>query len=266
MADVPGAATFQTPADAYDRHVGRYSRALAGALVDAAGIRSGQRALDVGCGPGALTAELAARLGPDHVAAADPSAPFADACRRRLPGVRVEIAAAEALPFPDSEFDAVLSQLVVNFMSDPQAGLREMRRVIRPGGTVAAAVWDYAGEMILLRRFWDAAVALDPLARDRDEGVSMPFCTSQALGDLWSAAGLAGVRVSAATVAADYDGFADLWQPLERGVGPSGAYASALPPERRRALAAELQQRLGVGDEPFRLTARAWIAVGTEPA
>ena len=266
MADVPGAATFQTPADAYDRHVGRYGSELAPALAGIAGLRPGQRALDVGCGPGALTAELVARLGPDHVAAVDPSAPFADACRRRLPGVRVEIAAAEALPFPDSEFDAVLSQLVVNFMSDPQAGLGEMRRVIRPGGTVAAAVWDYAGDMILLRRFWDAAVAHDPSARERDEGLCMPFCTSEALGELWWEAGLAAVRVSAATVAADYDGFADLWQPLERGVGPSGAYASSLPPERRRALAAELQERLGVGDEPFRLTARAWIAVGTEPA
>jgi hypothetical protein len=155
---------------------------------------------------------------------------------------------------------------VVNFMSDPRAGLREMRRVVCPGGTVAAAVWDYAGEMTLLRRFWDAAVALDPSARDRDEGLCMPFCTSEALADLWSAAGLAGVRVSAAVVAADYDGFGDLWQPLERGVGPSGAYASSLPPERRRALAAELQRRLEVGDEPFRLTARAWVAVGTEPA
>ena len=266
MADVPGAATFQTPADAYDRHIGRYSRSLAGALVDAADIGPGQRALDVGCGPGALTGELAARLGRDHVAAVDPSAPFADACRRRLRGVRVEVAAAEALPFPDGAFDAVLSQLVVNFMSDPPAGLREMRRVVRPGGTVAASVWDYAGEMILLRCFWDAAVALDPSARDRDEGVCMPFCTADSLGDLWRAAGLAGVRVSGATVAADYDGFADLWQPLERGVGPSGAYASSLLPEGRLALAAELRRRLGVGDEPFRLTARAWIAVGTEPA
>lgn len=238
MADVQGAATFQTPADAYDRHVGRYSRALARALTDASGVRPGCRALDVGCGPGALTGELAARLGTDCVAAVDPSAPFADACRRRLRGVRVDIAAAEALPFPDSAFDVVLSQLVVNFMSDARAGLREMRRVVRPGGTVAAAVWDYAGEMILLRRFWDAAVALDPSARDRDEGLCMPFCTSEALGDLWRAAGLADVRVSAAAVAADYDGFADLWQPLEGGVGPSGAYASSLPQERRLALAA----------------------------
>jgi ubiquinone/menaquinone biosynthesis C-methylase UbiE len=143
---------FQTSADAYDRHVGRYSHALARALIDAAGVRPGQQALDVGCGPGALTGELAARLGPEGVAAVDPSAPFAEACRRRLPDVRVEIAAAEALPFPDGAFDAVLSQLVVNFIRDPPAGLREMRRVARPGGTVAAAVWDYSGEMTLLRR------------------------------------------------------------------------------------------------------------------
>jgi SAM-dependent methyltransferase len=266
MAEVPGAATFQTPADAYDRHVGRYSRALAVKLIDGAGVRRGQRALDVGCGPGALTGELAARLGRGCVTAVDPSAPFADACRRRLPDVRVEIAPAEALPFPDGAFDVVLSQLVVNFMSDPPAGLREMRRVVRPGGTVAAAVWDYAEGMILLRRFWDAAVALDPSARDRDEGLCMPFCTEDTLADLWSRAGLADVRVSAAVVAADYDDFGDLWRPLESGVGPSGAYASSLPPERRNALAAELKRRLGVGEEPFRLTARAWIAVGTKPS
>jgi SAM-dependent methyltransferase len=255
---------FQASADAYDRHVGRYSHALARALIDAAGVRPGQQALDVGCGPGALTSELAARLGPEGVAAVDPSTPFVDACRRRLPGVRVEIAAAEALPFPDDAFDAVLSQLVVNFISDPPAGLHEMRRVARPGGTVAAAVWDYAGEMTLLRRFWDAAVALDPSARDRDEGMCMPYCTEEALRELWSEAGLAGIRVSAATVAADYQDFDDLWQPLESGVGPSGAYASSLPPERRRALAAELRRRLGVGDQPFRLSARAWIVTGTE--
>jgi SAM-dependent methyltransferase len=253
---------FRTPAEAYDRHIGRYGRELARALIDAAGVRRGQRALDVGCGPGALTSELVALLGAEQVAAVDPSAPFVDACRRRLPGVHVEVAVAEALPFEDAAFDHALSQLVVNFMTDPPAGVRELQRVTRPGGTVAAAVWDYAGEMTLLRRFWDAAVALDPSAADRDEGRCMPFCTPDELGGLWSAAGLADVRVRPVVVAAGYDGFEDLWQPLELGVGPSGAYAASLPTERRAALKAGLRRRLGVGDEPFRLTARAWIATG----
>jgi SAM-dependent methyltransferase len=262
VADPPGAATFRTPAAAYDRHIGRYGRPLARALVAAAGLRRGDRALDVGCGPGALTSELAGSLGAENVAAVDPSIPFVEACRRRLPGVPVDVASAEALPFEEGAFDHALAQLVVNFMTDPPAGVREMRRVTRPGGTVGAAVWDYAGEMTLLRRFWDAAVALDPSAADRDEGRCMPFCTSDELGGLWWTAGLAEVSVSPAVVSADYHDFEDLWQPLELGVGPSGAYAASLPPERRLALKADLRGRLGGGDEPFRLTARAWIATG----
>ena len=260
MSGAPGAATFQTPAEAYDRHVGRYSRKLARAFIVAAGVHNWQRTLDVGSGPGALTTELVAMLGHERVAAVEPSAPFAEACRRRLPGVQVESAAAEALPFDDGTFHHALAQLVLNFMTDPPAGLREMQRVTHPGGTVAAAVWDYRGEMTLLRTFWDAAVALDPSAKD--EGASMPYCTPDELQELWSAAGLVGVRVVPAVVDAGYEDFEDLWHPLEVGVGPAGAHAVALAPEERAALKEELRRRLGVGDEPFRLSARAWIVTG----
>jgi SAM-dependent methyltransferase len=265
VGDAAGAATFRIAAEAYDRHVGRYSRELARGLMAAAGVAPPARALDVGCGPGALTTELAALLGAEQVAAADPSAPFVEACRRRLPGVRVELASAEALPFDDRAFDVALAQLVVNFMTDPPAGAAEMRRVTRPGGTVAAAVWDYAGEMTLLRAFWDAAVAIDPSAASLDEGRSMPFCDADELAGLWRAAGLGDVSVSPVVVAAGYDGFEDLWAPLERGVGPSGAFAAALEPAQRAALRDELRRRLGAGEDPFRLTARAWIAVGRVP-
>ena len=260
MGDAPGAATFQTPAEAYDRHVGRYGRELARALIVAAGVRPGRRTLDVGCGPGALTTELVAVVGHERVAAVEPSVPFAEAARQRLPGVRVELAAAESLPFDDDMFHHALAQLVLNFMADPPAGVREMQRVTHHGGTVAAAVWDYTGEMTLLRNFWDAALALDPSAED--EGRSMPFCTPDELGDLWSATGLAEVNVVPAVVTAGYDGFEDLWAPLEIGVGPAGAHAVALEPEQRAALKEEFRGRLGVGDDPFRLSARAWIATG----
>ena len=262
MTEPDGPAMFRAPAEAYDRYVGRYSRQLARALIAAAGVRSGQRALDVGCGPGALTAELAALLGAEHVAAAEPSPTFAEACRRRNPGVRVEIAPGESLPFDDASFDAALAQLVVNFMTDAHAGVREMRRVTRPGGTLAAAVWDYAGEMTLLRRFWDAAVALDPVAEANDESRSMRFCTPEGLRDLWSAAGLTDVDVGPAVVTAAYDSFEDLWQPLEVGVGPAGAYTVSLSRDRRMALKHEVRRSLGVGDEPFELTARAWVVTG----
>jgi SAM-dependent methyltransferase len=262
MPDPAGAATFRTPAEAYDRHIGRYGPALARALCSAADTRAGASALDVGCGPGALTAELVARLGAERVAAVEPSAPFAEACRRRLPGVRVELAPAEALPFDDAAFDHALAQLVVNFMTDPPAGVREMRRVTAPGGTVAAAVWDYAGGMTLLRRFWDAAVALDPAAAERDEGRCMPYCAPDELAGLWTAAGLEEVDVAPVVVAASYAGFDDLWRPLELGVAPSGAYAAALPAERRAALRDELRRRLDVDDAPFELSARAWVVIG----
>ena len=262
MDDVEGARTFRTPAEAYERHIGRYSGELARALIAAAGVQPGDRAVDVGCGPGGLTAELAAVLGAERVAAADPSEPFAAACRVRVPGARVEIAAAEALPFEDAEFDHALAQLALNFMSDPAAGTREMGRVTRPGGTVAAAVWDYADGMTLLRRFWDAAVAEDPSAAGHDEGRTMPFGTPDELRELWSAAGLTAVGVSPVVVSAGYEDFEDLWRPFELGVGPAGAYAAALPAGRRTALADAVRRRLGVGAEPFRLSARAWIATG----
>lgn len=253
---------FETAAEAYDRYIGRYSPELARALIGAAGARPGHSAVDVGCGPGALTRELAELLGADQVAAADPSSSFAQACAERLPGVRVEVAGAEGLPFEDSAFDFAFAQLVVNFMADPAAGVGEMRRVTRPGGTVAAAVWDYAGEMVLLRRFWDAAAALDPAAAELDEGRSMRFCTPEELGELWAFAGLEDVDVVPAVVSASYTGFEDLWAPLESGVGPAGAYVASLPAEPRAALQDELRRRLVVGEEPFSLSARAWIATG----
>jgi SAM-dependent methyltransferase len=265
VSDVPGAETFRVAAEAYDSHVGRYGSALALGLISAAGVRPGQSALDVGCGPGALTAALAERLGSDSVAAVDPSEPFARACAERVPGAQVEVGAAEALPFADGTFDVALSQLVVNFMSDAPAGVGEMRRVTRRGGAVASAVWDYAEGMTLLRRFWDAAAALDPAAASLDEGASMPYCRADELGELWREAGLEDVETSELVVEAGYSGFDDLWRPLETGVGPSGAYAAALPAEHRARLREELRERLDAGDEPFRLTARAWCVLGRVP-
>jgi SAM-dependent methyltransferase len=263
MSEARGAATFRTSAEAYDRHVGRYAGELARALCDAAGVRAGQRALDVGCGPGALAAELVSRLGTENVAAAEPSAPFADACRRRLPGVRVEEASAERLPFEDGQFDHALAQLVVNFMTDPLAGVREMARVTRPRGTVGAAVWDYAGEMTLLRRFWDAALRVDPeRAAERDEGRVMRHCTPPELERLWLDAGVTGVRTGELTCSVRYEDFETLWAPYELGIAPSGAYAASLDPQLRAALREEYRRLLGDPAGPFSLSARAWFVVG----
>jgi SAM-dependent methyltransferase len=239
--------TFAVAAEAYDRHVGRYGVELGTALAGAAGVRGGQRALDVGGGPGPLTRVLVELLGAENVAAVEPSEPFVAALRERLPGVDVRLASAEGLPFADGEFDAALAQLVVNFMADPEAGVREMRRVVRPGGAVAACVWDYPGEMLLLRAFWDAATELAPeLAGGRDERTNMRFDEDGELAELWRECGLEDVEAGELVVSADYESFADLWEPFTRGVGPAGAY----------------ERRLGSPRGPFRLDARAWYAVG----
>ncbi len=248
-------------ADAYDRYIGRYSGELGRRLIAAAGVKAGDRALDVGCGPGGLTSELVALLGAENVGAADPSESFAAACARRT-GVDVQVAPAEALPFGDATFDATLSQLVVNFMRDAHQGLSEMVRVTRSGGTVAAAVWDYGGEMILLRAFWDTAAALDPAAAGEDEAYSMRFATPPELEALWSTR-LEDVRVTEAVASAGYEDFEDLWAPLAKGVGPAGAYVVGL--EDHGPFKAEFRRRLDVGDEPFTLTARAWIVTGSAP-
>jgi ubiquinone/menaquinone biosynthesis C-methylase UbiE len=260
MNEVAGAATFQTAAENYDRHIGRYGPRLASQLIAAAGVGPEMSVLDVGCGPGALTRALVGAGA--RVTAVDPSQPFATACQQRAPRADVHVGSAEPLPFEDGTFDAALAQLVVNFMTDAPAGVREMARVTRPGGVVACAVWDYAGEMTILRRFWESAIALDPAAATRSESQRMQYCTPESLGELWSAAGLSDVTVTSCVVAADYEGFADLWAPLEAGVAPSGAYVVSLDPAARSAFAAEFRRRLGVGDEPFSLSARAWIAVG----
>jgi SAM-dependent methyltransferase len=261
---MPGAETFVASADAYDRFVGRYGPRLAAGLMELAGVRPGMRALDVGCGPGALTAALAERLGPEHVAAADPSQPFAEACRSRVPGVQVVVAGAESLPFADGAFDAALSQLVVNFMRDPEAGAREQARVTRPGGVVAACVWDYSGEMRLLRAFWDAALEVDPEgAAAADEGAIMPWCREGDLAELWRTAGLREIRSGTLVVSAAYTDFDDLWAPLPAGIGPAGAYCASLDDDRRAGLHDAFRRRLGVGDAPFELTARAWAVAGT---
>lgn len=263
MSDPPeGAATFQAPAEAYDRYVGRYGAELAAALLERARVAPGQHVLDVGCGPGAVTSAAARIVGPSQVAAVDPSEPFVQACRARNPAVDVRVAAAESLPFADVSFDAVVSQLVVNFLADPPAGVAEMRRVAKPGGVVAACVWDYADGMRMLRAFWDAAVEVDPEGAGRVDEGSMPYCGPGELEALWSESGLEEVEGSALEVEASYADFDDLWEPFTAGIGPAGAYCASLAPERQAELRRRLSARVGDPTGPFMLSARAWCAVG----
>jgi SAM-dependent methyltransferase len=252
-----GIVMFDVPADAYARFMGRFSEPLAVQFADAAGVREGQRALDVGCGPGALTAQLVERLGVGAVCAIDPSDSFVAATRARLPAVEVRSGAAEHLPFPDDAFDITLAQLVVHFMADPVTGLAEMARVTRPGGVVAACVWDHAGGTGPLAAFWQAVHDLDPAAQDE---AGLPGASAGHLALLCQQAGLGRIEPSSLTVTVWFEAFADWWEPFTLGVGPAGAYVARLPAHRREALRARCAQLLAAS--AFPVSASAWCVRG----
>jgi SAM-dependent methyltransferase len=249
--------SFSVGAEQYDQFMGRYSGPLAPRFADFAEVTAGQRVLDVGCGPGALTGELARRLGSDAVCAVDPSERFVAAVAERYPEVRIERAAAEQLPFDSGRFDAALAQLVVHFMADPVRGLGEMLRVTKGGGTVAACVWDHAGGRGPLSVFWDAARELDADVEDESE---LPGAREGHLGELLRAAGASQVRETALSVDVEHPSFEDWWDPFLLGVGPAGKYVTALDATQQPRLRDICRERLPRA--PFVVSARAWAARG----
>jgi SAM-dependent methyltransferase len=250
--------SFDVAAGAYDRFMGRYSTPLARPFADFARVEPGQRVLDVGCGPGALTTELVDRLGADHVAACDPSEPFVAAARERHPDVLVEQATAEELPFEDDAFDAALAQLVVHFMADPVAGLREMARITRSRGTVAACVWDHGpGGKGPLAVFWKAAHELEPDIADES---TLAGSREGQLGQLFAAAGLHEIEETSLEVRVVHSTFDDWWEPYTLGVGPAGAFAASLGGNGLEDLRERCRTKLPAA--PFELTARTWAARG----
>jgi SAM-dependent methyltransferase len=248
---------FNVAAEAYDRYMGRWSRQLSRSFIEFAGVRRGDTVLDVGCGPGALTADLAARLGPAFVKAVDPSPQFVAAARDRHPGVEVHQAVAAALPFPEAVFDAALAQLVVHFMDDPIAGLVEMARVTRHGGVIAACVWDFAGGRGPLGPFWDVARELDAAVEDESH---LPGAREGHLARLFKLAGLQEIHDAELSVTLEYESFDDWWMPFTLGVGPGGAYLARLASDHATGLRDGCRDRLGEG--PFTLKAEAWAARG----
>jgi SAM-dependent methyltransferase len=259
MQAAEGARTFQAGDAAYDRFMGRYSERLASIFADAAGVAPPQTAVDVGCGPGALTSELVRRLGAASVAAVDPTEPFVEACRRRNPGVDVHLGRAEELPLEDDTYDAALAQLVLHFVTDPAATARELRRVTRPDGVVAACVWDVDG-MTMLRVFREAVYETDPGAPIGTD--PRAFGREGEIAELFSSAGLRDVDQGALEVETTYLDFDEFWDPFLTGIGPAGAYVVSLDADRQARLRGEMSSRLGKPDGPFTLTARAWFATG----
>jgi SAM-dependent methyltransferase len=251
-----------TAISGYEGRIGRYTRELAEAMIGVAGVRPGQRALDVGCGGGALTEPLAQLLGARQVVGVDPDEDAVEECRARLPDVAVRVGSAEALPFASGEFDVVLAQLVMTLVTNAERAAGEMRRVARSGAVVATCVWDFAEGMTVLRTFWDAALAIAPArAKERDQA-TYPYGRPDELEALWLATGLGEVACGALLVGADYRDFEDLWHPLVLPDGSPGRFYATLDARRQAALRDEVWQRLGRPEGGFRLSARAWYVTG----
>lgn len=263
MDEVEGARTFAVGGMTYDSFMGRYSLGLAERFADAAGVERGNSALDVGCGPGALTGVLVSRLGADRVYACDPSPAFRDECAARHPGVVVKLGRAESLPFGTDSVDHAMAQLVLHFVSEPPEAAREMARVVRPGGRVSACVWDFGEGMEMLRGFWDAALVIDPDAPD--EARTLRFGRPGEITELFASIGIDEIVESTLSAASTYGSFDELWSGFLAGVGPAGAYCTALSVGDRGRLRSELFARMGSPTGSFTLGAVARCAVGVVP-
>ena len=251
--------------NAYEPYVGRWSRLVARDFLDWLAVPAGRAWLDVGCGTGALSQTILDRAAPRAVEGLDASAGFVEHARAHVGDARAtfRVGDAQAAPFADGAFDAAVSGLVLNFVPEPARMVAEMRRVTRPGGTVGLYVWDYAGEMQLMRRFWDAAVTLDPAARPLDEGPRFPICRPDTLAGIFSAAGLRDVDTRAVDVPTVFRDFDDYWTPFLGGQGPAPGYCMKLPEERRAALRERLRATLPAdATGRIALKARAWAVKG----
>jgi SAM-dependent methyltransferase len=251
--------------EAYEQYVGRWSRPVAARFLDWLRVAPGRRWLDVGSGTGALTQTILMRCSPAEVLGVEPSPAFVAYATDSVRDPRASFREGDGqhLPVQDASVDVVVSGLVLNFVSDGAAALGEMSRVARSGGVVAAYVWDYAGEMQMIRCFWDGAVDQDPAASALDEGRLFPLCRPEPLATIFGDAGLQDVQVTAIDVATRFTGFDDFWQPFLGGVGPAPAYAMSLDDAARSALRERLRCRLPAGsDGSIPLLARAWAVRG----
>jgi SAM-dependent methyltransferase len=253
----------------YENFMGRWSRLLAPGYVAFAGVKNGDRVLDVGTGTGALASTLEATMASSEVTGVDPSEGFISYARKNAKSARLrfEVGDAQALRYKEGSFDQTMALLVMNFVPDHAKAIGEMRRVTRPQGVVSACVWDYDAGMEMLRFFWDEVVALDPAMAPKDER-NMKLSRAGQLGELWRKAGLVNVREEPLLIEQAFASFGDYWGPFLKGAGPGGAYVVSLTAERRGQLEARMRKRLlgNRAEGAFVLKARAWCVRGEVPA
>jgi SAM-dependent methyltransferase len=249
----------------YEPYVGRWSRLVARDFLRWLDAPGGQDWLDVGCGTGGLSETILRQAQPRSVRGVDSSAGFVEHARAHVADARAafEVGDAQSLPVASAQFDAAVSGLVLNFVPKSDRAVQEMTRAVRPGGTVALYVWDYAGKMELMRYFWDAAAALDPKAAELDEGRRFPICRPDRLAELFGDAGLREVEAQTIDVATVFRDFDDYWTPFLGAQGPAPGYAMSLDEERRGALRERLRAALPAArDGSIALVARAWAVRG----
>lgn len=246
--------------DPYEQYVGRWSRRVAPQFLSWLNIPERRRWLDIGCGTGALSAAILDHCSPLSVVGVEPSEGFLEKAKEQLAGrVLLRRGSAAEIPLEDGSVDVAVSGLVLNFVPDGRAALREMARATAAGGTIGAYVWDYAGKMELMRHFWDAAVELNPDAAKMDEGARFPVCRPEALTELFASAGLHEVDLTAIDITTPFASFEDYWRPFLGGQGPAPAYAMALDEIERARLRDRIQGRIPLqADGSISLTARAW--------
>lgn len=264
MSETQGRSVWGSGA-AYEPYVGRWSRLVAREFLIWLAIPPSARWLDVGCGTGALSETILAQTSPAAVHGIDPSEGYLALARGQVrdPRVQFEVGDARQLSVATRAYDVVVSGLVLNFIPDLKAGIAEMVRVTKLGGTVAAYVWDYAGKMELMRYFWNAAVALKPEARERDEGRRFPVCQPEPVRALFEDVGLHEVEVRAIDVPTHFRDFDDYWSPFLGGQFPAPDYAMSLSEADRLALREHLRATLPVSDDgTIRLIARSWVVRG----
>lgn len=255
--------------ESYQAFIGKWSRLLAPKFLGWARVPNNARVLDVGCGTGALT-EAVLATGARQVMAVDPSTAFIAYASSRLVdqshAAEFRVGDAMDLPLPDGTYDAVLSELVLNFIPDPTRALREMHRVAKQNGIVSACVWDYADGMKMLRFFWDSAAALDSAARYLDEGVRFPLCHPEPLKKLFEDAKLSDVEVGSIEIKTRFHDFEDYWSPFMGGQGPAGEYLVSLDDGNRARLREKLVAELPTGPQGgIQLGAKAWTVRGLKP-